>query len=575
MNNFAEISIDPVTLEVIRNKLEGIANEMQSTLLRSSFSTVVKEGRDASASLFTIEGETLAQSVSIPIHLATLIPIIETFLETFPLPTMKDGDLYMMNDPYLGGTHLPDIAIAMPVFHEGRIVAISAAITHHQDVGGMSPGSVPPTATEIYQEGLRIPPMKYRDQWVMNETLVELMKLNVRIPDILFGDIGAQVAACTVGARRLGELAGRYGNNQLLASFAELLDRSEKMTRDALRTIPDGTYPYTDYLDNDGIDLERPVKIQVAVSIENGTMHCDFEGTDPQTAGPFNAVPSGSQAAAYYAVRALTDASIPTNGGCFRPVTVSLPEGSLLNPVEPAPVNSRTASLKRVCGSIIAAFKDIVPDKIPADSSSALLILSFGGVRDDGSRYIVGEFDAGGSGGGPFKRRRGCHRNRRQQLHEPAGRGARAGGTASHQSYGLAPGLGRHRRVPRRSRMRAGNRAARRRRNRHPPGRAPQSSPAWVTRRRQRHAGPHHHPSQRRPRRGGAVEEAAADEGGRSYVDPNRGWRRLWRSGTTRPGSDAQGYQERQSERPGGWLRLTLKTGLWSRFAIAYNLFSK
>ena len=403
MNTFAENSINPVTLEVIRNKLEGIANEMQSTLLRSSFSTVVKEGRDASASLFTIHGETLAQSVSIPIHLATLIPIIETFLETFPLPTMKEGDLYMMNDPYLGGTHLPDIAIAMPVFHEGRIVAISAAITHHQDVGGMSPGSVPPTATEIYQEGLRIPPMKYREQWVMNETLVELMKLNVRIPDMLFGDIGAQVAACTVGARRIGELAGRYGNNQLLASFAELLDRSEKMTRDALRTIPDGTYPYTDYLDNDGIDLERPVKIKVAVTIEDGTMHCDFEGTDRQTAGPFNAVPSGSQAAAYYAVRALTDASIPTNGGCFRPVTLSLPEGSLLNPVEPAPVNSRTASLKRVCGSIIAAFKDIVPNKIPADSASALLILSFGGVRDDGSRYIVGEFDAGGSGGGPFK----------------------------------------------------------------------------------------------------------------------------------------------------------------------------
>ena len=402
-NQTEEVSIDPITLEVIRNKLEGIANEMQSTLLRSSFSTVVKEGLDASASLFTIEGETLAQAVAIPIHLATLIPIIETFLEKYPAPTMKEGDLYIMNDPYLGGTHLPDIAIAMPVFHHGRIVALSAAITHHQDVGGMSPGSVPPTATEIYQEGIRIPPMKFRDEGVMNETLVEMLKLNVRIPEILFGDIGAQVAACTVGARRLGELAGRYGNNQMLASFAELLDRSEKMTREALKKIPDGTYGYIDYLDNDGVDLERPVKIQVAVTIHNGTMHCDFEGTDPQTTGPFNAVPSGSQAAAYYSVRALTDASIPTNGGCFRPVSLSLPEGSLVNPVEPAPVNSRTSTLKRVCGSIIAAFKDVIPNKVPADSASALLILSFGGVRDDGSRYIVGEFDGGGSGGGPFK----------------------------------------------------------------------------------------------------------------------------------------------------------------------------
>ena len=344
MKNQAETSIDPVTLEVIRNKLEGIANEMQSTLLRSSFSTVVKEGLDASASLFTIEGETLAQAVAIPIHLATLIPIIETFLTKYPLPSMQEGDLYIMNDPYLGGTHLPDIAIAMPVFHAGRIVALSAAITHHQDVGGMSPGSVPPNATEIYQEGIRIPPMKFRDAGVTNETLVEMLKLNVRIPEILFGDIGAQVAACTVGARRLGELAARYGNNHLLASFAELLDRSEKLTREALRKIPDGRYCYTDYLDNDGVDLERPVKIQVAVSIDDGTMHCDFEGTDPQTTGPFNAVPSGSQAAAYYSVRALTDASIPTNGGCFRPVSLTLPEGSLVNPVEPAPVNSRTST---------------------------------------------------------------------------------------------------------------------------------------------------------------------------------------------------------------------------------------
>ena len=392
-----------MTLEVIRNKLDGIANEMQSSLLRSSFSTVVKEGLDASASLFTIDGETLAQAIAIPIHLATLIPIVETFLEAFPLPTMKEGDLYIMNDPYLGGTHLPDIAIVKPVFHNRNVVALSAAITHHQDVGGMSPGSVPPTATEIFQEGLRIPPMKFRDDGVMNETLVELMKLNVRVPKILFGDIGAQVAACTVGARRIGELATRYGDNQLLAAFAELLDRSEQLTRDALRQIPDGTYPYTDYLDNDGIDLDRPVKIQVAVTIEDGTMHCDFEGTDPQTKGPFNAVPSGSQAAAYYAVRALTDASIPTNGGCFRPVSLTLPQGSLVNPVEPAPVNSRTSSLKRICGSIVAAFKDVLPERIPADSASALLILTFGGVRDDGSRYVVGEFDGGGSGGGPFK----------------------------------------------------------------------------------------------------------------------------------------------------------------------------
>jgi N-methylhydantoinase B len=394
-------SIDAITLEVVRNKLDGIANEMQSTLLRSSFSTVVKEGLDASASLFSLEGETLAQAIAIPIHLATLIPIVKTFLEAFPVDTMREGDLYIMNDPYLGGTHLPDIAVVMPVFHAGRPVAFSAAMTHHQDVGGMSPGSVPPNATEIYQEGIRIPPLKLRDAGVMNDTLMKMLERNVRVPESFLGDLGAQIAACTVGARRLGEIAERHGHNRLTAIFHELLDRSEALTRKALAAIPDGTYRYTDYLDNDGIDLDRPVKIEVAVTIRGDTLHCDFEGTDPQTRGPFNAVPSGSQAAAYYAVRALTDPSIPTNGGCFRPVSLHLPEGSLVNPVEPAPVNSRTATLKRITTCIIGALKDALPSRIPADGASELLVVMFGGRRADGRRFVIGEFNAGGSGGGP------------------------------------------------------------------------------------------------------------------------------------------------------------------------------
>ncbi|ETX07523.1 MAG: hypothetical protein ETSY2_10795, partial [Candidatus Entotheonella gemina] len=264
--------IDLITLEVVRNKVEGIANEMQSTLLRSSFSTAVKEGLDASASLFTLEGETLAQALAIPIHLATLIPIMYTFIERFPAEEMHEGDLYIMNDPYLGGTHLPDIALVMPVFHHGRLLAFSAAMTHHQDVGGMSPGSVPPNASEIYQEGIRIPPLKLRDRGVFNETLLEMLKLNVRVADMFMGDLGAQIAACTVGARRLGELAERYGYDHTRGLFAELLDRSETLTRHALAEIPNGTYRYVDFLDNDGIELDTPVRIEIAVTIQDGTM---------------------------------------------------------------------------------------------------------------------------------------------------------------------------------------------------------------------------------------------------------------------------------------------------------------
>ena len=207
--------LDPITVEVVRHKLDGIANEMQSTLLRSSFSPIVKEGLDASASLFTPDGTTLAQSCSIPIHLATLIPAVAAVLQAYPIATMRDGDAFILNDPYAGGTHLPDIAVIMPVFHRGRVIALSAAMTHHQDVGGMTAGSVPTNATEIFQEGLRIPPLKLRDAGVLNETLLALLRRNVRIPDTVIGDLNAQIAACTVGIRRISELAERYGDNQL------------------------------------------------------------------------------------------------------------------------------------------------------------------------------------------------------------------------------------------------------------------------------------------------------------------------------------------------------------------------
>jgi len=392
--------LDPITTEVVRHKLEGIANEMESTLLRSSFSPIVKEGLDASAALFTIAGETLAQACAVPIHLATLIPIVETLLKEYPLDAMKDGDVYIMNDPYLGGTHLPDIALVMPIFYQGRPIALSATMTHHQDVGGMTPGSIPTNATEIFQEGLRIPPLKLRDAGVMNETLVKLIRLNVRIPDTVMGDLNAQIAGCQIGARRMVDLADNYGHNHLHAIFQELLDRSEAMTRDALRQIPAGSYRYHDFLDNDGIELDKRIRIEVAATVKDGAIHVDFEGTSPQLKGPFNVVKSGSQAAAYFAVRALTDPSIPTNAGCFRPVTLHLPKGTLVNPQEPAPVGSRTATIKRITGCILGAFKEVMPDKVPADSAGELLTLAFGGRKPDGTgNFVVGELIAGGSGG--------------------------------------------------------------------------------------------------------------------------------------------------------------------------------
>ncbi|HEU0215861.1 MAG TPA: hydantoinase B/oxoprolinase family protein [Stellaceae bacterium] len=404
MTPMTAAEIDPIAVDITRYKLDGIANEMQATLLKSSFSPIVKEGLDASASLFALDGTTLAQSCSIPIHLATLIPAVAKIIETFPVAQMRDGDTYVLNDPYCGGTHLPDIAVVQPIVHRGRPIALSAAMTHHQDVGGMAAGSVPTNATEIYQEGLRIPPLKLRQAGVYNDTLVALLRQNVRIPDTVMGDLNAQIAACTLGARRFAELAERFGDNQLAAICAELLARSERLTRAALSRIPPGTYRYVDYLDNDGIELDKPIRIEVAATVGAGAIEFDFAGTSPQVKGPLNCVPSGSLAAACWAVRALTDPDIPTNGGCFRPISLKLPPGTIVNPQEPAPVNARTSTIKRIAGCMVGALAPAMPDTAPAASAGELHVLAFGGKRPrehGGGNYVVGELIAGGSGAGP------------------------------------------------------------------------------------------------------------------------------------------------------------------------------
>ena len=213
----------------------------------------------------------------------------------------------------------------------------------------------------------------------------------------------AQVAACSVGARRLSALADNYGDNHLTAIFADLLDRSEAMTRDALRALPNGTYRAVDFLDNDGVDLDRCIRIEVVVTIDAAGMTIDFAGSNPQVRGPFNAVPSGSLAAACYVVRAITDPTIPTNGGCFRPIALRLPEGSIVNPKEPAPVNARTATIKRIAGTILKALAKAAPGRVPADSGGELLVLAFGGERPDGTRYVTGELVAGGAGASAAK----------------------------------------------------------------------------------------------------------------------------------------------------------------------------
>jgi N-methylhydantoinase B len=397
-------TVDPVTLEVIRNRFEVIAEEMELTLFKSSHSTIVKEGLDASAALFTADGQTIAQATGIPIHLGALVLAVEAILKKFPPPRMQPGDLYVVNDPYAGGTHLPDVVVVAPVFHQGQVVALATTMAHHQEIGGKSPGSVPTDATEVYQEGLRIPPLKLAEGGVLNTTLLELWQQNVRIPDIVMGDLRAQIAAGKLAATRLGSLIEAYGLSTVLEAVRQLMDQAEAMMRARIRAIPPGSYTFADYLDNDGIELDKRVTIRATISVQGSDIQVDFTGTSPQTKGPFNCVPSSTLSAVYYAVRAITDPETPNNAGVFRPIKVVLPPGTLVNPYPPAPVCARTASVKRIADVLLGALVQALPERMPAANSGQLLVLSFGGVDPlSGRRFVTSELGAGGMGARPTK----------------------------------------------------------------------------------------------------------------------------------------------------------------------------
>jgi N-methylhydantoinase B len=400
----AGAALDPVLLEVLRNRLEAVADEMELTLLKSAASPIVKEGLDASAALFNIRGETIAQAAAIPIHLGALQCAAQRIVRAFPPGRMRDGDAFLLNDPYDGGTHLPDITLAVPVFSDGQPVALACTMCHHQDVGGRTPGSVPTDATELYQEGVIIPPTQLFRAGELDDNLFALLTRNVRLPDVFTGDLMAQVAAGRLGGIRLRELFAVHGADTVLGYIEELLTRAETLTRREIEAIPDGEYRFEDYLDNDGVELDRRVKIVVTLRVRGSSMTFDFTGTDGQVRGPFNSVPASTLSAVYYAIRAISDPSVPNNGGCFRAVDAVLPEGTVVNPRPPAPVSCRTATIKRIADTILGALARALPDRMPAANSGTLLVMAFGGRDPEtGRAFVASELAAGGMGARPRK----------------------------------------------------------------------------------------------------------------------------------------------------------------------------
>jgi len=392
-------SIDPIRLEVIRNALVAASEEMSITIWRTSRSTVVREILDFSTAVFDAQGNNIAQSARIPVHLNSMSDCLRTILDRFiPLEAWQDGDVIVTNDPYSGGQHLPDIQTFRPVFVDGRRVAIIGTLCHHVDVGGGAAGSYYAAATEIFHEGIRIPPLRLVDKGVLNSGVFEMLLHNVRQPDETRGDLNAQIAALGIGERAVARMARKYGTGSLTAAMAAILDGSEAMMRAALKALPDGEASFIELVDDDG-QSEDPIRLAVKITKAGETIALDFEGSSPQVRGPVNNTPAMTCSAVYYALLAALGGDIPANSGCYRPVTVKLPEGSVVNAAFPAPVAGRMVVNHRIATAVFGALAAIMPERIPAAYYAISYVYALQTTNPQGKRQVYFDIEVGGWGG--------------------------------------------------------------------------------------------------------------------------------------------------------------------------------
>ncbi len=390
---------DPIRMEIFKSLYASVAEEMGVTLRRTAFSPNIKERRDYSCAVFDSEGQLVAQGDHMPVHLGSMPMSVRAAVRAVQ---MGPGDIVVLNDPYEGGTHLPDITLVSPVFAPGRrgraLIFYVANRAHHSDVGGMTPGSMP-LSTEIFQEGLRIPPVKLFSGAKRVEEVFRMLLANVRTPREREGDITAQIASNRTGERRLWHIVDRYGAAEAAAYAGHLQDYAEKMVRTLLRRIPEGIYSAEDYLDDDGIGT-RPVKLCTRITVRDGGLEVDFRGTDPQVAGSVNAVRAITESAVYYVVRALITESIPASSGVLRPITIRTDEKSVVDARFPAAVAAgNVETSQRIVDVLLRAFAQAVPEMIPAASSGTMNNLTLGGINPaDGQVFSYYETVGGGMG---------------------------------------------------------------------------------------------------------------------------------------------------------------------------------
>jgi N-methylhydantoinase B len=398
MTTASQARVDPVTLEVIRHGLVAAAEQMATSIERSAHSQVIREMLDYSTAVFDLEGGIVAQSTRIPMHLNSMTRALRNILQRFPVHTWQEGDVYLTNDPYSGGQHLPDIQTFSPVYDGATRVAIVGTLGHHLDVGGRGPASYGADATEIYQEGLRLPPVRIIAAGVPNELFFPLLEANIRVPRKTISDLRAQIAALAVGAGDIARVSRRYGAETLVAATRELITLSENRMRAAIRTLPEGVFSAEDVVDGDGLD-DEPLKVAVSVQRDGDELVVDFTGTAPQTRGPINCPIASTESAVYYAVTAILDPGVPPNEGAYRPIRVVAPKGTVLNPRSPAPVVGRNVFTHRVATVVMVALGHALPERAmaPYYGNSNVYVLSH--YRDDGTANVQFEIEVGGWGG--------------------------------------------------------------------------------------------------------------------------------------------------------------------------------
>lgn len=392
--------LDPVSLEILKHAFLSAAEEESAVLRRTAHSRNVRERTDYSTAICDAQGRLVAQAMRSPQHLGGVSPCVKAILAEYGEDICPE-DVFLSNDPYSGGQHLPDVQVSYPIFSATRLVGFGCTLAHHEDIGGRLPGSQSVSSQELYEEGLRLHHVRLYQKGQLADGVSRIISANVRYPENTLGDLRAQLAAAKTGAARITELMEKYGQDIVLQGMTDLMDISERRVRASLAAIPAGEYTREDYLDSDGITGE-PCTVRATVRIQNGTMAVDFSGTSPQAKGSVNSSLTSTYAAVFFSARALCDPDIMQNEGSIRPITLCAPEGTLVNPRFPAACSARASVSHRIADCILGALAEVVPDRVDAACYGTAPIYTASGPAADGRRWLL--FDGNhGSGGARLK----------------------------------------------------------------------------------------------------------------------------------------------------------------------------